>query len=281
MTDFIRERVSLYSPIDKNNSVFHIIEKAKEYGAAGVEMLSFYDELTTPSLSVAKDVLSKTRSAGLVIPCFSAGATLYGEGLKSEIDKIKNFIEMAAFMEIPYMHHTIYIPFKIEEIKGDREDIFRVGIEAALELSDYAAKRGVKTIVEDQGLIFNGVKAYSRLISETEGKVGTVLDTGNIMFVDESAVDFARVFGKSIAHVHLKDYKILPSAESTAKARYKTLGGGYIGSIEIGCGDVDFRGVRAELDKVNYGGYYSIEFDKPDSISEIERTLKFIDSVFG
>lgn len=281
MTDFIRERVSLYSPIDKNNSVFHIIEKAKEYGAAGVEMLSFYDELTTPSLSVAKDVLSKTRSAGLVIPCFSAGATLYGEGLRSEIEKIKSFIEMAAFMEIPYMHHTIYIPFKIEEIKGDREDIFRVGIEAALELSDYAAKRGVKTIVEDQGLIFNGVKAYSRLIFETEGKVGTVLDTGNIMFVDESAVDFARVFGNNIAHVHLKDYKILPSAESTAKAKYKTLGGGYIGSIEIGCGDVDFRGVRAELDKVNYGGYYSIEFDKPDSISEIERTLKFVDSVFG
>ena len=66
-------------------------EKAKDYGAAGVEMLSFYDELTTPSLSVAKDVLSKTRSAGLVIPCFSAGATLYGERLKSEIEKIKSF----------------------------------------------------------------------------------------------------------------------------------------------------------------------------------------------
>lgn len=283
MTDFIRERVCLYSPLsEETNSLDGLFANAKKYGVAGIELLSFYKELYYPSLGTAKEIKARAKADKLAIPCYSAGATLVGESAKEDMKRLQRYAEICSYLEVPYLHHTIYLPFQAADIKHDVEYVFEKGVEAALELSDYARGLGVQTIVEDQGLVFNGVKGYGRLMEATERRLGTVLDTGNIMFVDETAVDFGRAFAENVKQVHIKDYAVVTEEAVRLEERcYTTKGGGHIAPREIGKGSVDFAGVKDLLDEVNYDGYFSVEFDRPRTLDEVERTLKFIDSVFG
>ena len=193
MTDFIRERVCLYSPLsEETNSLDGLFANAKKYGVAGIELLSFYKELYNPTLDVAKMIKTRTKAERLAIPCYSAGATLVGESAKDDMKRLRTYAEMCSYLEVPYLHHTIYLPFQAADIEFDIDYIFDRGVEAALEVADYAKRLGVETIVEDQGLVFNGALGYGRLMEATDFRLGTVLDTGNIMFVDETAVDFGR-----------------------------------------------------------------------------------------
>lgn len=280
MTDFIRERVCLYSPPLKHiRRISELILLAQKYGVAGIELLSFYEELATPNLEVARGIARDIRAAGLVIPCFSVGAILYGDTLTHDYEMLKRYAEICSELRVPYLHHTIFLPFDKKDIPKDTEDVFKVGVEAALKLNEYARTLGVATVVEDQGMVFNGKDNYGRLMRETDYKIGTVLDLGNIMFVDELADSFAEAFIDNVKQVHIKDYAF---GDTRPDGRfYLTRGNRYLMPREIGTGDAPHERVAEILKGSGYDGYYSIEFDKPENVDELRRALLYVDRVYG
>ena len=283
MKDFIREKLCFYSPaFPGKTSGYDIIEMAKKYGARGVEMLSFWDELVDCDYGEAMKLGRCAKESGLYIPCFSLGTVLVGEGADESFARLKRAADICSALEVPYLHHTIYMSLDPKDVEGRKEDIRKAGVEMALKVSDYAKARGVKTILEDQGLVFNGVDGYGKLVAMTDGKIGTVLDLGNIMFVDEWAEDFGRAFAKNINHVHLKDYIRVEKTEPAPTQKYYTTeGGNYLIPCQFGTGSVRFETVKNLLDEIGYDGYFSMEFDRVMDETTLEKSLEYVASVFG
>ncbi len=282
--DFIRERVCFYSPaFPEKTSGRHIIEMALRYGAAGVEMLSFWDELkrgedTDEALKLGR----YAKANGLHIPCFSLGTELVGKESERGKSLLYRAIDVCSELEIPYLHHTIFMSLDPNSICGRREEIIKRGIEAALILNERARARGVRTLVENQGLIFNGLESYNDFILATQKAVGTVLDLGNIMFVDECAEVFAAGCIGDICHVHLKDYIIRHRCENIPNCKhYITKAGNFLIPCEFGRGSVNFTAVKNILSKIGYKGYFSLEFDRVMNDEMLNRSIDYISTVMA
>ena len=280
MNDFVRERVCFYSSMFKGrSSAEEIIGEAIRRGVAGVELMSFCDELREPDMAVARELGRRAKSAGLVLPCFSVGISLTDSDGEEQLEKLKAYADVCAALEIPYLHHTIssgLTPPPCEEL----EDRFRIGCEMALRINEYAATLGVKTLVEDQGYVFNGVKNYRRFRDVTEGKIGTLLDVGNIMFVGERAEDFLAAFSDSICHVHLKDY-LVSSEPIPEKRAYHPSESTYLIPVNFGEGDVRFDLVAKGLCDADYHGYFAMEYEGSCTEESVSSSLELVGKVFG
>jgi len=283
MNDFIRERICFYGG---HQSAFALADYAVRFGAAGLELMNFCDEFQTPDMKAAREIGAYAKKHALKLPCFSAGINFAEGDRKEKLSRIKGYVDICSELEIPYMHHTLVIPLEEPE---DYSYAVKVGIESAHEIYEYAKKRGVQTILEEQGFVFNGVGGYKLLDNPLTCNCKTLLDVGNIMFVDECAENFISYYSEKIVHVHLKDYKISsePLENSTAISSltkndvYKTRGGKILTACELGTGDVNYPEISKKLKEINYNGYYSFEFEIVPEDAEIDRVLKRMTAYFG
>ena len=278
MNDFIREKICFYSSVLKGqNSSFGIVRSAIEHGVAGVELMNFSDELKTPDMKVAKEIGALAKSNGLALPCFSCGVN-FAKDTADNLERIKRYADICSELEIPYLHHTLILSFD-RSIIGDRlPELMDIAVECALEINDYAAKKGVQTVVEDQGFVVNGVTRYGEFMKRTDGKIGVLLDFGNIMFVDEKPEDFYAAF-PDVKQIHIKDYT-LTDAPVNEKS-YKTSKGDYLTDVFFGNGVIAMDKLASALKTNGYDGYYSLEGQPLNTDSEVDVLLEKIAKVFG
>lgn len=256
-----REKICLYTPVVYgDNTMNTIIDEASRLGVGGVEFMNFCDELETPDIVAAKKLASKARALGLKIPCFSVAVDILSDP-KTALKTVKAYTDICSELEIPLLHHTVAVDFKTAYAIDDDERRRRFDFCApfAIELSDYALKRGVRTVIEDQGFVFNGVKNCSRLCELSGGNIGIVADTGNIMFYDEKPADFIRAMGGCVVHAHIKDYRILTSPSAYS---YRTKLSNYLEEVPLGEGNADFDDCLKAFADIGYDSVYSLEYSR-------------------
>ena len=277
--DFVRERVCFYSTAVAGRSSFReIIEDAVRFGAAGVELMSFCPELSEPDLKAARELGALARAGGLSMPCFSLGIDILSLGATAALQRAKGYADICSALEIPYLHHTVILETSDPATLSKRDELFPFGVEFALELNSYAASVGVKTVMEDQGLVFNGVEGFGKLMRATDGKIGVLLDVGNVMFVNERADSFYSAFSDKTVHAHLKDYKIL---DKPAPLAYSTVWGGYLEYRDLGDGDAELSAVAALLKERGYRGALSLELERPGDEQALLKTLMKAYQIFA
>lgn len=278
MNDFIREKICFYSSVLKGqNSSFGIVRSAIEHGVAGVELMNFSDELKTPDMKVAKEIGALAKSNGLALPCFSCGVN-FAKDTADNLERIKRYADICSELEIPYLHHTLIMMWDGEDQLKRIPSLMDIAVESALEINDYAASKGVKTLVEDQGYVVNGVERYGEFMKRTDGRIGVLLDFGNIMFMDETAVDFYAAF-PDVKQIHVKDFTISDAPKKNNG--HKTVSGKYLDYCDFGEGDVDMKALANMLKQNGYDGYYSIEFLPYNNDGEIRSMLSKLSSTFG
>ena len=256
---------------DGRSSAFEIAREAVRWGVGGLELMNFCDELKKPDMNAAKEIGRFAREAGLALPCFSVGIHLYSECNRPQIERLKAYADICSALEIPYLHHTLLTSLD-PSVPGDPFDtIMKVVTEASLEVSAYAASKGVKTIVENMGFIANGISNYTRFRNDTDSSIGILLDVGNILFVDETAEAFCTEFAGKIDHVHIKDYDLTETPKN--ERSYRTKAGMYLTDAPIGLGDVNIDRTISILESAGYRGHYSLEFSGGQTDHEIERIL--------
>ncbi len=280
MMDFVREKVCFYSSMYSGRSnMREIIECAHRKGVFGVEMMNFCDELRTPDMSAAKELGRLARGYGLALPVFSAGINLVGDCAKDNFDRLCRYAEICSELEIPILHHTVVPGLNLDaSLASDRDGAFCAGVEATLRVNEYASRLGVKTVVENQGYVLNGAKNYLRFLSALEGKVGALLDVGNIFFASETPESLLAALPSLPLHVHLKDYAYCTESENPL---YTSTERRTFADVEIGTGDVDLDAVAGLLRDRGYAGLYSLEFVRVKNEAEVDRVLDLIAKVFG
>jgi sugar phosphate isomerase/epimerase len=264
---------------DGRSSAFEIAREAVRWGVGGLELMNFCDELQEPDMKAAKEIGKFARGAGLALPCFSVGIHLCSECNHAQIERLKAYVDICSELEIPYLHHTLDTSLDPSVLDSPLDTIMRVATEAAVEVSEYAASKGVRTIVEDMGFLVNGIENYTRFRNGTGGAIGVLLDVGNIMFVDETSEDFCARFVHEIDHVHIKDYHLTDTP--IAPTSYRTKKGMYLTDAPIGLGDINIGRTISILEEGGYRGHYSLEFSGSQTDGEIERVLSYLCDFLG
>lgn len=119
----------------------------------------------------------------------------------------------------------------------------------------WAEQFGIELLLEPHGILTDTVAGMSRILDALghEQTVGVNLDTGNSWLGGGDPLEFVKVFGKRIKHVHWKDMpaEMIPQ-------RGKLFGCG-MGLIPLGDGVVGIQPIAQELRKVGFAGPTTLE----------------------
>ncbi len=131
---------------------------------------------------------------------------------------------------------------------------------------------------------FENRREIDSIMRQTDPQlVGFVLDTGHITMAGMDPVELTTALGNRIIEFHLKD--TTPEHRGGAKRRPER-NDPMTNPIffELGTGGVDFQGIKAELDKIGWRGYWTVELDSspsrpPKRSAEISK--RYIEKTLG
>lgn len=231
------------------------LECVRQVASAGIHAFEPFaaKDLDMPDLKAAAAVRDEAKRLGVELPCLSMVANL---SLPDEVERLKKYVDVAAHMEIPLLHHTIYPSLQPEEKNGSFDALLELVLPRIREVYDYGADKGVQCVYEDQGFQFNGVYNFEKFLEKLNRPAGVVLDLGNIAFAGEHADDFARRFAERIVHVHVKDYAIREHAVAGA---FSLPDGNHLEAVDLGKGDMHIQQSIQIMKSCGYSGWYMIE----------------------
>ena len=167
--------------------------------------------------------------------------------------------------------------FEFAKLMGIKVIIVEPGDYKILDnLEELVKEYDIKIALHNHGVFspYGNPAVVKNLIKYRDKRIGVCLDAG---WVASTRLDVAKVFRDyegRVYDIHLKDKKV----NNTEKGDVAT-------DTEIGKGDVNFKGLFAELKKVNWPGVMSIETDSgafagaPDPF--VAGAIKFVDEAFA
>lgn len=253
------------------------IDWAAAHGAQCMELVPFafrFDDPATGKIDTQAiaQVKKQARDAGVELCNYSVLADLCreGEAQRAEIDRLKHEIDIAAELGLPRMRHDV-CAFRRPQGQNTPRDFERMlprMAEAALELTQYGCSCGVQTLIENHGFFANGSDRVIRILDLVDDdNYGLLLDTGNVICVDEDPAIAARTLAPLCRMVHLKDFYIRTRdpGDSTqfdcAGSWFRSRGGRYLRGAILAQGDLDIEETLSALKHSEYDGHIVIEFE--------------------
>jgi inosose dehydratase len=134
----------------------------------------------------------------------------------------------------------------------------------------WAEEFGIELLIEPHGMVTDTITGMSRILDalDNDQAVGVNLDTGNAWLGGSDPLEFVKVFGRRIRHVHWKDMpaEMIPQ-------RGKLFGCG-MGLIPLGDGVVGIEAVVQALKTVGFDGPTTLEIAGEAAVLESARRLR-------
>lgn len=260
-----------------NMTLFEAIEWAAANGAECMEFVPFAFKFEDPETHVIdtdliKQVRRHAADAGIEICNYSVLADLLkdGEEQEKEIARVCHEVDIAAELGVPRMRHDISA-FRRPLGENTLEHFDRLlpkMIDATKRITEHAKKRGVKTLIENHGFFVNGCDRVERVLNGVNHEnYGLLLDTGNIVCVDEDPTVAAALLASRCEMVHLKDFYIRhrdPGDTTQFDCGghwFRSRGGKYLRGAILAQGDLDVYACLKALKDAGYNGHIAIEFE--------------------
>jgi len=163
---------------------------------------------------------------------------------KSNLDDAKRFIDLAEQLECPFVR---VFP---DDLPPDQsvEQTLDLIISGLVTLGEYAKGSNVTILLESHGKVVYKDMLLKIMAGANHPKVGLIWDFFNMWVVTkESPKEVFDTLGKFIKHVHIKDANLVDG-----KPAY----------CLIGQGVAPLREAMDSLNRSNYKGYYSFEWEK-------------------
>ena len=253
------------------------IDWAAANGAECMELVPFAFRFDDPDTGkIDTDFIRQTklraRDAGIPLVNYSVLADFCreGEALKAEIARVCHEVDIAAELGVPKMRHDVCgfrRPHK-ENTLRDFERWLPVMAEAAATVTAHGKEVGVKTMIENHGFFANGCDRVERILDWVHDEnYGLLLDTGNIVCVDEDAAVAADTLAPRTKMVHLKDFYIRTRDPGDATqfdcagSWFRSRGGKYLRGAILAQGDLDMWSILRSIKASGYDGDIVIEFE--------------------
>ena len=237
------------------------LKKAKEIGAAGIQVYASRGELSPENLSAAqrKEFLAMVRGEGLKISalCGDLGKGFHNPDLNPElIDKSKKILELAKELDTNIV--TTHIGVVPEDPAHPR---FKIMQEACFQLAQFADSLDAHFAIETGPETAKTLKQFLDSLHSTG--VAVNMDPANfVMVTGDDPVQGVYTLKDYIVHTHAKDGKRnyyrapevvygLEESEMLASPSFEEL--------PLGTGNVDFPNYLKALDDIGYHGFLTIE----------------------
>ncbi|WP_113673848.1 sugar phosphate isomerase/epimerase family protein [Vallitalea guaymasensis] len=258
-----------------------VIKKAKEMGFDAVEFINFILEDGETDESFAKRAYEESKKVGIDIESYTISSDFINGSngdLEAEIERVKREVDIANILGAKSMRHDATIGFT-DDYRGQRsfEHALPILIRGYREVTEYAMKYGIKTMVENHGFFCQDSSRVEKLVNGVNHpNFGVLIDMGNFVCVDEQPEKALGVLMPYAFHVHAKDFHMKSGMlPDPGRGWFQSRGGNYLRGSIIGHGDVPILQCLRIMKKYNYDGVLSIEFEGlEDPLTGIEVGLE-------
>lgn len=254
------------------------IDKAYEMGFRAIEFTDLQGETHEQRCDLARALRRRADELSMEINAYTVSANLFLESDEAnarEVERIKLRLDEAKLLGAPILRHDACWRVPREGRIRSFDAMLPTIAKNAREITEYAKTLGIKTCIENHGLVAQDSDRMERLFNAVDHEnFGLLVDIGNFVCVDEDNVTAVSRVAPYAIHAHAKDmYKSKTGGEGFGKTR----GCNYFKGAVLGEGDVDVARCIDVLKKAGYDGYISIEFEgSEDCIEGIARGLEFL-----
>ena len=255
---------------------FEICDLAKKIGFDGIEFIDLkLDAQPADSVEdLAKEIHDYCEKIGLDIVAYTVGADFMKDDPRAELERLKKCVDVAAILGARTMRHDITwrtdVPWR--EIIEKTKDLVR-------ELTVYAQSKGVRTCTENHGFVMQDAdRMESMMLAVGHENYGWLVDMGNFLCADDTAVHAVPIAAPYAFHVHVKDFLVKPvDAVNPGPAWFKSRNGQYLRGTVAGHGVVPIGHALKVLKDAGYEGYVSYEFEgMEDNLPALEAAHEYI-----
>lgn len=255
-----------------------IMKIAKEMGFDGIEFIDLSPPDGVSELEYAKMIKEESEKLSLPVIIYTIGANLLSEnGLDAEVERVCRKIDVAEALGAKKLRHDAAwsIPDDIKAYKGF-DDILPILAEGCRRITEYAASKGIETMIENHGFFCQESERVERIVTNTSSpNFGVLCDIGNFCCADENSCYAVGRLMPYIKHVHAKDFHIKSGSDfNPGDGFFKSRGGNYLRGSIIGHGDIPVYQCLSILKDKGYDGWVSVEFEG------MENCLKGIETGF-
>ena len=244
-----------------------VIAKAREIGFDVIEFaaIDVPEGKTLPDY--ARELREEAARVGIDIVNYTIGADfLKGSGgdLQAEIARVRGEVDVAEILGVSGMRHDASSGWPAGHA-GPRS--FEAGLPRLAEgcrgVTEYAAGKGIKTMVENHGFFCQDSIRVEQLVTAVDHpNFGVLIDMGNFLCADD---DPATAVGRLMPyafHCHAKDFHLKPGTDaSPGEGWFQSRGGNYLRGAIIGHGNVPVVQCLRIMNKAGFEGVLSIEFE--------------------
>lgn len=249
-----------------------VIAKTKELGFDVLEFstIAVPEGRTLPDF--ARELRAEADRVGLEIANYTIGADfLNGSNgdLSAEIERVKREVDIAKILGAPGMRHDVTAGFHSGDRRGKSfDDALPILVEGCRAVTEYAAKIGIRTMVENYGYFCQDSLRVEKLAAAVAHEnFGILVDMGNFICADDDpGIAVGRLMPYAI-HVHAKDFHLKRGGSPHSGEGWNVSRGGnfWRGAI-IGHGDVPVVQCLHAMKHANYEGVLSIEFEGMEDV---------------
>jgi sugar phosphate isomerase/epimerase len=244
-----------------------VIHKAKEIGFDVIEFstIKVPDGKTLPEF--AADLRAEAQAVGIEIVNYTIGADfLRGSqgNLEAEIERVKGEVDVAAILGTPGMRHDATFGWPADHVgpKSFEAALPRLA-EGCRAVTEYAASKGIKTMVENHGFFCQESARVEKLVTAVNHpNFGVLIDMGNFLCADEDPASAVARLMPFAFHCHAKDFHVKPGTDvAPGKGWFQSRAGNYLRGAIIGHGNVPVLQCLKVLQRDGYQGVLSIEYE--------------------
>ncbi len=242
-----------------------LIEQVKDMGFDAIEFTNLNPPKGVSQADYAAQIREESEKRGLPVANYTIGAELLNSpSLDEEVARLIGEVDTAAVLGAKGMRHDATGGYKgAERAYKTFDDALRTLVEGCRRVTEYAADKGIKTMVENHGFFCQDSERMEKLVSGVgKENFGCLLDIGNFLCADEEPEKATGRLAPFVKHVHVKDFHVKSGRlPNPGMGFFTSRAGNYLRGAIIGHGDVPVTQCLSVLKKNGYGGYVSIEFE--------------------
>jgi len=249
---------------DGRANLFDVIKMAAEIGFQGIEFSGFGpDGEGADPIELAKKVKDACAEAKLEVVSWTIGADFLKGDVNGEIARLRGEVDVCAALGAPRMRHdaTGGFPGRKNGL-ADWMEALPIVAKGYAGVTEYAADKGIKTMIENHGFFFQDSDRVEALINKVGNpNFGALVDIGNFLCADEEPMRAVRRMAPYAFHVHTKDFHVKCACADPGDGWFKSRGGTCLRGAIVGHGNVNVKGCLGLLKEAGYDGFIDIEFE--------------------
>lgn len=238
-----------------------VVAKAKELGFDAIEFLDLDPPDGMGELAYASQLREECEKQGIPVSNYTIGADFSREDVRAEAERVMRKVDVAAVLGAAGLRHDA--AYKRPAAPRGFSYALPHLADGIRRVTDYAAEKGVRTMVENHGFFVQDADRVEALVNAVDHpNFGWLCDMGNFLCADEDPAVSCGKAAPYAFYVHAKDF-IVKSGNgiSPGGAFFRTRAGNYLRGTVLGHGNVPVLQCLQALKDGGYDGYVSIEFE--------------------